>query len=187
MITRLAIDAGHGLSNVRKGQTDPGATANGQTEAAIVLAYAKTLKFYAEQAGLPVFMVNTGLDENPVGGRDEQAEAAKCSAYLSIHCNAGPKSTRGTETLYRDHNDMLFAAKVQKATLQTLKLRDRGLQPETVSPHKRLAVFDFDGEAALVELGFISNTGDLAAILSDANRKQWAQAVVSAIWTPRGV
>ncbi|MES2465199.1 MAG: N-acetylmuramoyl-L-alanine amidase, partial [Armatimonadota bacterium] len=137
---------------------------------------------FAEQEGVSVFMLNTGQDENPVGGRDEQAERAGCSHYLSIHCNAGPASSRGTETLYRDSNDILLAAKVQKATVQSLRLRDRGLKPETVSPHGRLAIFDFDGQAALVELGFITNNTDRAAILSDENRKLWARAVVEGLY-----
>lgn len=178
---KLAIDAGHGLGNVRPGKVDPGASANGHTENTIALDYAKTLKFYAQQAGIDVFMVNTGQDENPVGGRDEQAERAGCTHFLSIHLNAGGKAAKGTMTLYRDSTDMLFAAKAQRATVQSLKLKDLGLKPETISPHGALAVFGFDGPACLIELGFITNSADLAAILKDENRKLWAQSVIEAI------
>ncbi len=181
-VKKLAIDAGHGLGNVRPGKVDPGASFGGHTEAAIVLAYAKTLKHYAALEGIVVHMINTGEDENPVGGRDEQAELAGCDKYLSIHCNAGPTASKGTETLYRDSRDTVFAAIIQKATVQSLKLKDRGLKPETVSPHGRLAVFDFDnGETALVELGFLTNAGDLAAILDEDNRRAWAQAVIGGL------
>lgn len=182
MIKKLAIDAGHGLGNVKSGNVDSGAVGGGVREADIALQYARTLKHYCELAGVPVFMVNTGQDENPVSGRDEQAELAGCSHFLSIHCNAGPDLARGTETLYRDMRDMVFAALIQRATVQSLRLNDRGLKPETVSPHGRLAVFSFDnGPTALVELGFISNAGDRAVLLSDEKRKDWAQAIVEAI------
>lgn len=179
---KLAIDAGHGLGNVRPGKVDPGASANGHTENTIALSYAKTLKFYAELEGIGVFMVNTGQDENPVGGRDEQAERAGCTHLLSIHLNAAnSKAAKGTMTLYRDSTDMLFAAKAQRATVQSLKLKDLGVKPESISPHGTLAVFGFDGPACLIELGFITNSADLAAILKDENRKLWAQAVIEAI------
>jgi N-acetylmuramoyl-L-alanine amidase len=180
---KLAIDAGHGMGNRKAGVYDPGAVAAGETEAGIVMDWAETLKFYCLQAGINVFMIRTGAtDANPVGGRDEQAERANCSHYLSLHCNAaGAVAATGTETLYRDRTDMLWAAKVQKAALGALRLADRGLKPESSGQHSRLAVFDFDGPCALCELGFITNPMDRQVLLARSNRIEFAIAVVEAL------
>lgn len=182
---KLAIDCGHGMGNARPGVYDSGAAAGGVTEADVALQIGETVKFYCLQAGIACHMIRTGrADANPVGGRDEEAERAGCTHFLSIHLNAGPASATGTETLYRDKTDMLFAAKVQKAALDAWGLKDRGLKPETASQHSRLAVFDFNGPCCLLETGFVTSAKDRAALLSRENRIEFARAVVAALKGP---
>ena len=116
-----------------------------------------------------------------MGGRDEQAELAECTHFLSLHMNAASAAATGTETFYRDRNDMLFAAKVQQAALAAMGLRDRGLKPEHASQHPRLAIFDFDGPCALLEIGFITNAKDREKAMKRESRIAFATAFLASL------
>lgn len=169
---KLAIDPGHGNSNRKAGVYDPGAVANGQSEADIVLAWALSGRWIlTREFGIEVYLTrDDDSDPTPVGSRDDKAEAAGCTNLLSLHCNAFNGKASGTETYYRDMADKGFAGTVQTLAVASLSLPNRGLKIESASQHTRLAVFDFDGPACLLELGFIDNPGDLQCLLSRENR-----------------
>jgi N-acetylmuramoyl-L-alanine amidase len=180
---KVALDAGHGMGNRRRGQYDPGAVSGGYAEADIVMAWVETAKFYLLKNGIEVFLVRGGRsDENPVGGRDEQAEAANADLFLSFHCNAAASAgASGTETFYRDSRDRVLAALVQNCAVDTLGTRDRGLKFERSSQHNTLAVFDFDGPACLLEIGFITNPSDRARMLDRDYRIAFADCLAMAL------
>lgn len=161
-MTIICIDPGHGNSNRKAGVFDPGAVSGSATEADIVLQWALSGRWIlTREFGIDVYLTrDDDSDPTPVGSRDDKAEHAGCSHFLSLHCNAATPQATGTETYYRDGTDKTFAAKVQAAAVSALGLRNRGLKTESASQHSRLAVFDFDGPAALLELGFIDNTND---------------------------
>ncbi|MGC4043505.1 MAG: N-acetylmuramoyl-L-alanine amidase [Armatimonas sp.] len=172
---KLCIDPGHGNSNRKSGVYDPGAEYGKDTEAAIVLEWALTGKWIAKERGIPVFLTrDDDSDPTPVSTRDDRAEQAGCTHFLSLHCNAASGSAHGTETYYRDSQDKAFAQKIQQAALKALELRDRGLKTESDSQHTRLAVLDFKGPASLLELGFIDANAEIApdrGRLKDRNRR----------------
>lgn len=168
---RLAIDPGHGYANRRPGVYDPGAGSGGITEAEITLAWSLTGRWLLSQAGFDVWLTrDDDRDPTSVSTRDDRAEQAGCDKFLSLHCNSAGATATGTETFYRDSADRAWAHVVQAAALGALGLRDRGLKTESQSQHSRLAVFDFDGPACLLELGFISNTLDRRRML-DRDRR----------------
>lgn len=159
---RLCIDAGHGNKNsgLNAGY-DSGATAGGVAEADVALAWALAGRWLAKEYGIEVYLTrDDDSDPTPVGGRDEQAERAGCTHFLSIHCNSGGSAASGTETFYRDDRDKQWAAVVNAAGVAAMGGKNRGVKHESESARKRLAVFDFDGQAALLETGFITNAGD---------------------------
>lgn len=179
---KIAIDPGHGMSNRKSGLYDPGAVAFGVAEADIALAWALTGKWMLTQAGIGVWLTrDDDSDPTPVSSRDDRAEAAGCDRFLSIHCNsAGPEAT-GTETFYRDPADRIWATVVQQGALRALGLRNRGLKTEEQSQHSRLAVFDFDGPACLLELGFIDNPTDRARMQDRNRRIEFWQHIIEAV------
>lgn len=179
---KLCIDAGHGHSNRRSGLYDPGAVHGSDSEAAIVLQWALTGRWVAKERGISVYLTrDDDSDPTPVGSRDDKAEAADCTHFLSLHCNAATGTATGTETYYRDSRDKAFAELVQTAALKALDLRDRGLKNEAHSQHSRLAVFDFDGPAALLELGFIDNLKDCTAMKDRECRIEFWNALFDAL------
>jgi N-acetylmuramoyl-L-alanine amidase len=173
---KICIDPGHGMSNRKSGLLDPGAVSNGVAEKDIVLLWALTLKYYLTKAGIPVFLTRTNdTDVAPVSSRDDRAEAEGCTHFISLHCNAGESRASGTETYYRDAADKNFANVIQNLAVGVLGLKSRGLKTEHDSQHSRLAIFDFDGAACLLELGFISNSNDRAKMLDLSTRTKFAE------------
>ena len=182
---RVAIDPGHGLSNVRSGRFDPGAIGQGLEEHQVTLEYALTLKFFLTQMGVDVFLTRSSDTENaPVGARDDRASAAGCTHFVSLHTNASVNPlVRGTEIFYRDAADFSFATRLNRA-LRSARVAlgpDRGVRHERMTARKRLAVLDFRGPACLVELGFISNKSDAAYLRSREGRIAICKALASEI------
>lgn len=180
---KLAIDPGHGASNRRPGLYDPGALVLGVAEADVVLALGVTLRWVMRQRGHEVWMSrDDDSDPDPVGTRDDRAEAAGCDAFLSLHCNsADTPIASGTETYFRDGADKALASRVQAATVRALGTKDRGLKREADSQHTRLAVLDFDGPACLLELAFLSSAPDRARLQRILTDRDWRLAVATAI------
>lgn len=158
---KLGIDPGHGSSNIRPGVYDPGAVSGSHSEAAYVLQLGLTGKWVLNNAGIAVYMTrDDDSDVTPISTRDDKAEAAGCTHFISLHMNAASLTATGTETFYRDSTDKAWAQIVQDAALEAFGLRDRGLKHESETRHGRLAVLGFDGPACLLEAGFITNMGD---------------------------
>lgn len=181
---KICIDPGHGLDNIKTGVYDPGATAYGRTEAAIVLEWALTLKAYLTKAGHDVWM--TRYDDNDsdyVGTRDNRANAEGCDIFISLHCNAGTILAHGAEVIYRDSADLKLAERMLAATLAATRFRNRGCKTESSTHVGKLAVMDFKGPACLVEIGFITNPGNLIKMVSRETRIAFAKNVVEALKT----
>lgn len=178
---KLAIDAGHGMGNRTVGVFDTGATGHGYTEAAIVFAYAKSLKHYCMANGLNVYMVRKDETTNtPVSERATRARLHGCTHYISLHCNAfDDPSVKGIETYYRYKTP--FVELVHSTSQKVLLLNDRGLKAEGNSQHSKLAVLSFFGPACLVELGFITNQYDAMRLEKAAVRFNWAKQLANAI------
>lgn len=179
---RIAIDPGHGFANRRPGLYDPGACAGNVCEADIVLAWALSGKWILNQYGIATWLTrDDDSDPTPVSTRDDRAEQAGCNRLLSLHCNSAGSAASGTETYFRDAADRSWANLCQNAALSALGLRNRGLKTESQSQHSRLAVFDFNGPACLVELGFISNPSDRRRMLDRDCRIRFWTAVAEGL------
>lgn len=182
---KLCIDPGHGFSNATPGTYDPGAIGGGLEEADIALDWALTGKWVLNRAGIAVWLTrDDDRDASPLAIRDERAHLVGCTHFLSLHCNAaaprfGTRPATGTEVFWRDVDDMRWASHVLAAALPALGLRNRGLKTEGLSPRGRLSVFDFDGSAALLELGFITNARDRAAMTRRENRVAFWERLAS--------
>ena len=172
---RIWIDAGHGWENRSNLGYDPGACANGATEADTVLTLALTGKWLLESRGFDVFMSrDDDKDSVPVGMRASRAARAGCTLGISLHMNAGSPLATGTETFYRDAADKRWALEVQSLAIHSCGLRDRGVKGEGQSQHPHLAVMDFQPPMCLLEAGFITNRNDLRRVNTRDNRiKFW--------------
>lgn len=162
---KICIDAGHGGK-------DPGAVekVNGvwHREKDYNLKIALELKPILEAAGYEVTLTRSSDVFVYPSARLRFALLREADVFVSIHCNSSDNpQAHGMEVLYRDEeNDKFLADPIYVSLLAAFpELAGRGVKDDEVDLHRRLAVFgDFLLPACLVEVGFISNEGDLDVI-----------------------
>ncbi len=163
---KLCIDAGHGRDSRRAGVYDSGACRGKLMESLLVLPWAQTLADECRRRGVPCFEVRpTDQTSAPLAARVKRALQAGCTHFISFHVNdAETAAAHGVETLYSRAGCKDFATLAHNHARAALGLHDRGLKlrPE-------LAVLKFPGSCCLLELGFIGNALDVAAITSKAS------------------
>jgi N-acetylmuramoyl-L-alanine amidase len=189
---KIAIDAGHGMSNRKDGLYDPGAVWNGIEEADITLQWALTGKWVLAQEGIVCYLIrDDDSDKAPVWQRNDWAEQMECTRYISLHCNAASNASHvsGTETYARfddktGQNNHAWATIVNHACVQALKSKDRGVKTESESQHDKLAVLDFkNGPACLLEIGFITNPIEATLMMQRKTRLEFWQKIAKYLAT----
>ena len=100
--------------------------------------------------------------------------------FVSLHCNAAEniKSANGIETYAApgDTKDAELAGYLQKRLIAATQAKDRGVKTS------RLVVLTQNpAPAALVELGFMSNTQECAKLANDAYQQTLAKAICQGI------
>jgi N-acetylmuramoyl-L-alanine amidase len=93
-VSRVVIDPGHGGH-------DPGARANGLTEADVVLDVALRLEALLREEGVDVVLTRRSNTFVPLEERTAIANRVGADVFVSIHANASPRSaTSGIETYF---------------------------------------------------------------------------------------
>ena len=146
----VMISAGH--SN-----TDPGAVAQGVTEAEIVLEFRDLVSAALARQGIR--HLTDGEDGNNLSLRQAACLAAEADIAIEFHCNAATPAATGTETLSR-RDAFPLAGRLCVETAAILGIANRGAKPENAGQHHRLA-FVSDGGGIIHELFFITNASDL--------------------------
>jgi N-acetylmuramoyl-L-alanine amidase len=180
---RIAVDPGHGMSNIVRGRYDPGAEAAGVSEAAIAMTWANCLRGHLQALGHTV--IRTRVDDKdpcPVWRRDDVAVSYKCQRMISLHCNFMDGRANGTEVFYRGADDQAIAEALAKTVSASLGTRNRGAKTEARSQHRSLAVMEFD-KCWLIELAFIDHAGDRQKLLSPLLMNKACEAIAHLITT----
>ena len=171
--TYIYLDAGHGNSG--SAGYDPGATANGYFEANETKELVGKIAYYAQNLyGLKVY---NGTNSN-LNFPDRQGDALKrgCTAYLSIHFNAGGGT--GTETYassqYGANGSMKFQDIVHGNLVAATGLVDRGQKDFGFS------VLCGKVPAVLCEIAFIDNASDM--YLYKKREDQVARALAKSLY-----
>ena len=120
-VSRVVIDPGHG-------GTDPGAQANGVTEAALVLDVALRLEqLLKAQPGFEVVLTRRTHQAVALERRTAIANAETADLFLSIHANSSPRrETAGVETYFlnfasNDHAESV-AARENASSAQSMRI-----------------------------------------------------------------
>lgn len=179
---KICIDPGHGMSNRNKGIYDPGAThvENGFLfqEADIALSYALRLKEALLAKGFEVFMTrDDATDHTPVVQRARMAQDAGCDILISLHLNdVEDDSAQGVEVLYAREGSISLAQAFQDALVAATGFKDRHIKLRT-----ELAVLKFNGNAVLIELGFIGNDNNRNTLINAQKRSVITEAIANAV------
>lgn len=150
----LLIAAGHS-------DADPGAVANGFTEAEIVQPFREAVAFCLRQRGVKFETDGASQENQPLALAVKLAERHDVAA--EFHCNAAASpQASGCEVLAMPDN-MELAWKVSGAIAKTLGITNRGAKPDDAGAHSRLAFCRAGG--LVVELFFLTNPQDLERFL----------------------
>lgn len=170
---RVVIDAGHGGD-------DPGTNGGGWEEKVITLSVAEKVQALLEEAEYEVIMSRT--DDTYVALTDRAALTREFDApvFVSIHCNAAENipTANGIETYAApdDEADAELAGCLQTRLIAATEAKDRGVKTS------RLVVLTHnDAPAALVEIGFMTNTDECAKITDEDYQNTLAEAIVAGI------
>lgn len=176
----LVIDPGHGGK-------DAGALSRDEKyyEKNINLGIVLALKELLDKENIKVYYTRTADDKVFLRPRVTLANALDCDYFISIHCNSNAiSSPNGTEVLYYDTKYNGVASK-ELAELfsdelgKTVDLKKRG----TVLKHME-DIFIMDKAQVpmiLIEIGYLSNPGDLNYLTKVENQKTVAQGIYQGI------
>lgn len=168
---RIFISAGHS-------DADPGAVANGRTEAAIVLEFRDLVAEKLEKAGV-AFSRDSNANGRNMPLRDAVKMIGAGDLAVEFHLNAAASSSAsGVETLSAA-KDYVFCGELCAAISKFLGIKNRGAKPENSGQHSRLAFVQAGG--IIVELFFLTNRNDLAAY--DAAKNDLADVVAGLLIT----
>ena len=175
MAVKIFVDPGHGGTN-------PGAVANGVTEAEVNLSVATYLANDLRNLGYDVRMYRTNNDENvisPIAAdlrkRAQTANEWGADYFISIHSNSSVNpAANGFETyVYRlGSRSAQLAQSIQDTVVAALGMKDGGVRQANFSVLRNTNM-----PAILVELGYVSNPTEALNLNSPA----WQQKVASAI------
>lgn len=184
---RICLNPGHYIG------IDPGAVGAKSTEAQLVMDYANMIKPMLEKVGYEVNIVSYNELEDIVYASDSW----NADLFVSIHCNsAGSPYAYGTETFYyidspngkklanclqnqlepvmREFRILYKNATTEEEKKTIADTSDRGLKTNSL-----YVVRNTNAVAALVEVGFISNTMDEEIMI--ARKTEIASAIARGI------
>ena len=171
----IAINPGHYICKGEK--YDPGAVNEEMsiTEVNINVAVAEIAKEMLRELGHEVILIH----EPELYDIVMKSDRADADIFISIHCNAAAnKSAIGTETYYHASSirGKQLAGYIQKELIGALGFLDRGIKNKQLYVTKHT-----DAVAVLIELGFISNNGEAAKLISNSYQRTAAEALVKGI------
>lgn len=171
----VVLDPGHG-------GTDPGAVANGLQEKAINLDVAKRAQAILKNKGISVYMTRTTDVFIPLASRVDLAVKSGGNAFVSIHTNAATPAASGSETFYsaaldqRAQDSKQLATFIQNRLYKAMSNTNRGVKEAGY-----LVIGSNPLPAALVELGFITNSTDASKLASATYKQRSAEAIAGGI------
>ena len=153
------ISAGHNPKGIRK---DPGAVANGFTEADLAIEFKKLV--IDQLLKLKVKVVQDKDDER-LGDYLQRIQTGSGSVVLEFHFDSSlsPTATGTTAIVGNDADrlDKCFARELAGCTSEILGIKNRGVITEKETHRGSLGLMREQGIVALLELCFISNPDDL--------------------------
>lgn len=178
----VVIDPGHGGSDT--GAKSPDKEYN---EKDIVLAVGHDyFKDYLSDPDLKVYWTRTGDTFMTLADRAKFASRIGADLFVSVHANAAAsKKANGTEVYYSTRNNVILpnglssfvmASKFQNNLVSGMKTLNRGVKPNVFVVTNINTV-----PAVLLELGFMTNTKDLAMLVDEEKQDEMAGILYNTI------
>ncbi|HBI03660.1 MAG TPA: hypothetical protein DDY49_06490 [Paenibacillaceae bacterium] len=124
-----------------------------------------------------VLMTREGDTSLSLEERVNVANNVGANVFISIHANAFDNSAaNGTESFYYNPTSQPFADVIHKHLLQATQFQDRGLKVESFR-----VLTQTNMPAVLIEVGFLTNSSNLAEMNSDSFKQNVAEELYQAI------
>ena len=167
---KIVIDPGHGGE-------DCGALRGSITEKAITLDVSKRVRDILVKQGYEVYMTREVDKTVSLQDRVEFSENLSPDIFVSIHVNSSEKpAITGLETHYYHQESLNLAQIVHSAMVSNINSNNRGLFKS-----KFYVINHTTSPAILVEIGFISNEGERAELVSEKRKQATAKAIAEGI------
>lgn len=175
----ICLDPGHG-------GRDPGAVFGDIEEKDLNLDITRKLAGYLNKQGAKVVLTRSGDGGRvpyPLGGSLQRAELyqrarlpalSRAQLFISIHCNSeAMKVYYGPQTFYNsgDKRGAHLARKIQQELVELRQTHRRAL------PGKYYLLQNSAVPSVIVEVGFLSHSGERALLISNDYRQRLAQAI----------
>ena len=155
---KIALDAGHGFNTA--GKRTPDGIREWTLNDRVLRAFDNEIKKYK---GVKTVRLDDPTGKTDVGltARTNKAKREKCDVLISFHHNAFQSkwgNHGGTETwIYPNRNSEKLGATLQRAMINALGLRDRGVKTGNMHMNREVPF-----PSALVEVGFMDSNTDKA-------------------------
>jgi N-acetylmuramoyl-L-alanine amidase len=171
----ICIDAGHG------GRDSGTVAADGTEEQALTLDIARRIRDGLEAKGATVVMTREEDRSVSVEQRAARCNGAGAGLFVSIHVNSfDTHDVRGFEVFYYDGHTSAASGRAAEAIRRALAdapdTHDRGVRRAGYG-----VLLHTKCPAVLVEVGYMTNPGELARLEDDAYRQRLADAVVAGV------
>lgn len=144
--------------------SDPGAVANGTKEYTMNSRFKKLVCSKLTKYG---YSYITDSECETLSQWLKRIKTGSGSVVVEYHMDAASPSATGATAFVANNHDKYDAAMAKElvdATASTLGIRNRGVKTEKESNRGTLAIPRVTGTSTLIELGFITNAGDLKAL-----------------------
>lgn len=167
----IVLDAGHG-------DHDSGAVgATGKLEKDLNLSLIlKVEALLKKESGVDVILTRDDDTFVSLTGRAKVANDLGADVFISIHANSASASASGTETFYYKNQDKALATIVHKHLVSATGFKDRKVKSGNLSVLRNTKM-----PAALLEIGFLSNKTEEAAMFKEDFQNRVAQGIVDGI------
>lgn len=167
----VILDPGHGGH-------DRGAAIGYVFEKHLALDTARRVEQLLRAQGLKVIMTRSSDVFIPLSGRSSRGNSTRNAVFVSIHYNySRGGSGNGLETFYCHNESYKLAGYIQAYMIQESRLSNRGVKHANFHVIRETR----KNPAVLVECGFVSNSGERAAMMTGLYRERLAVGIAKGI------
>lgn len=172
---RICVDPGHG------GRETGAIGCSGIKEATMNLGIGLKVERMLRELGAEVIMTRRQDIEVPLGDRVATAVAARADLLLSIHNNSlpdgrNPWTEHGTSSYYYHPQSRAYASDVRAGVVESLGFPDYNTRWQNLALCRPTEM-----PATLVEVGFVINPDEYAALISDEGQERAARGIVNGL------
>lgn len=182
--TLIVIDAGHGGKDSGALSTD-----KKSMEKIIALQAAQKLEVALNEKGYKTFMSRSDDTFVDIYKRARTSNSINATLFISLHCNSTPSNNRenieGIEVLYaprervkrKSEDQSKFAKLLLNNILAETNANNRGIK----SRPDLVVLNSTDATAALIEMGFMTNSRELSNMQDDDYQNRIVSGIVKAV------